>query len=249
MQLDTEFDSTPPSLSPIQQRVALALGSGLTITGAAHDAGLHRATVYRWLKTHPGFSAAVQQSRTEFVLSRRDDLHYLSNRAMETLLAILDNPRSSPSVLLRTSMFILQRSQIPGKGWCLPELLPKPDGNTLIDSASLEKECDLRAGIDGLEIEEIDESAAPTTPVAEAPETAADATQCDTAQPDANNVAEAAGACEAPYRDGGLPSCPVPADVLDARDLRSYYLDTMDDLKTIKKTGQPPAGEQEDLVA
>jgi hypothetical protein len=49
-----------------------------------------------------------RQSRAEFVLARRDDLHQFSNRALETL-AILDNPNSSPAVLLRTFMFILQR--------------------------------------------------------------------------------------------------------------------------------------------
>src|ERR1051326_3206307 len=125
--MPTVFDSPPLSLSPVQERVALSLGSGLTITGAAQEAGLHRATLYRWLKTHPGFAAAVQQARTEFILARRDDLHYLSNRAMETLLAILDNPRSSPAVLLRASMFILQRSETRGKGWCMPTSLPEPE--------------------------------------------------------------------------------------------------------------------------
>jgi hypothetical protein len=38
-------------------------------------------------------------------------------------------------------------------------------------------------------------------------------------QPEANNVADTPDAGEAPYRHGGLP-----------------YLDSMDDLKTIKKT-------------
>jgi hypothetical protein len=42
-------------------------------------------------------------------LTSIDALHHLSNRAVEALLAILDNPKSSPAVLLRTSIFILQR--------------------------------------------------------------------------------------------------------------------------------------------
>src|SRR5260370_22262428 len=86
------LDPSNSSLTPIQQQVALALGSGSTITGAAEDAGLHRVTVYRWMKTSKDFSAAVQHARAEFILSRRDDLHHLSSRALEPLLSILANP-------------------------------------------------------------------------------------------------------------------------------------------------------------
>src|ERR1039457_1311984 len=128
---------------------------------------VHRVTVYRWMKTCQPFSAALQRARAEFVLARRDDLHQLSNRALETLLAILDNPKSSPAVLLRTAMFILQRPQMPKAGWSMPEPAPNPDGEKLLDSAIIEQDYDSLPGLcnierdDPVEMETPAESAAP----------------------------------------------------------------------------------------
>ena len=204
--------------------VALALAAGSTITGAAEESGLHRATVYRWLKTHPGFNSAIQQARTEFILARRDDLHYLSNRAMETLLAILDNPRSSPAVLLRASMFILQRSQQPGKGWLMPEPVPQPDGITVTDSATLENQAANLISIDDFTPEQIEEPV--STPGA--------ATECDEMQHENGNVAGDVESCESSYRLGILPSCPVPPEVIERRNQRAAMQDVLDELKAIE---------------
>ena len=113
--------TTAVPLTTVQQCVVNAMAAGSTVSKAAQAYNLNRATVYRWMKLLPQFDAALQHARAEFVLARRDDLYYLSNRALETLLAILDNPRVSPAVHLRTAMFILQRNQLPKKGWCMPE--------------------------------------------------------------------------------------------------------------------------------
>lgn len=117
--------STNPSLTSIQQCVVDALAAGATITAAAEAGHIHRVTIYRWMKTLPQFQSALQRARSEFVLARRDDLHYLSSRALATLLAILDNPKASPSVLLKTSIFILQRPLDPKTAWTMPEPLPE----------------------------------------------------------------------------------------------------------------------------
>ena len=108
-----EHATDSPPLSTVQQCVVNALAAGSTLTDAAEAYGVHRVTIYRWMKTCKHFSTALQRARAEFVLARRDDLHQLSNRALETLLTILDNPKSSPAVLLRTAVFILQRPQMP----------------------------------------------------------------------------------------------------------------------------------------
>jgi hypothetical protein len=138
-------DSSP--LTTVQQCVVNALAAGSTLTDAAEAYGVHRVTVYRWMKTCQPFSAALHRARAEFVLARRDDLHQLSNRALETLLAILDNPKSSPAVLLRTAMFILQRPQLPKTGWSMPEPAPDPDGKKLLDSAIIEQDYDSLPGL------------------------------------------------------------------------------------------------------
>jgi transposase-like protein len=107
-------DSTP--LTTVQQCVVNALAAGSTLTDAAEAYGVHRVTVYRWMKTYKPFSAALHRARAEFVLASRDKLYNLSNRALDTLLSVLDNPESSPAVQLRTAMFILQRPQLPKTG-------------------------------------------------------------------------------------------------------------------------------------
>jgi hypothetical protein len=99
--------------------------------------------------------------RAEFVLASRDKLYHLSNRALDTLLAILDNPKSSPAVLLRTSMFILQRPQMPKTGWSMPEPSPDPDGKKLLDSAIIEQDYDSLPGLYNIERDEPAETGAP----------------------------------------------------------------------------------------
>jgi hypothetical protein len=89
---------------------------------------------------------------------------------LETLLAILDNPKSSPAVLLRTAMFILQRPQMPKTGWSMPEPAPDPDGEKLLDSAIIEQDYDSLPGLcnierdDPVEMETPAESAASEPP-------------------------------------------------------------------------------------
>ena len=202
--------------------MALALAAGATITSTAEQFQIDRSTIYRWMKSVPAFADAVQRGRAEFLLARRDDLQYLSSRAMETLLAILDNPRSSPAVLLRAAMFILKRPQTPGQGWVLPELLPQPGGPTINDSATLEAECARLADIADL---------APDAPSEPIPDAAA-ATEC-------NEMQHETELCEVPYSLGVLPSCPVPLAVLERRNFRIHFLDTMDGLKTTRNSDPP----------
>src|ERR1022692_1516248 len=134
-------DPLPPPPT-VQRSVVNPLAAVSTLTDAAEAYGVHRVTIYRWMKTCQPFSAALHRARAEFVLARRDDLYHLSTRALETLLAVLDNPTSSPAVLLRTAMFILQRPQLPKTGWSMPEPAPDPDGKKLLDSAIIEQDYD-----------------------------------------------------------------------------------------------------------
>src|SRR5450631_2360569 len=106
-----------PLLTTVQQCVINALATGATLTDAAVANNINRATIYRWMKTRKEFSTALHHARAEFVLARRDDLHYLSNRALEILLVILNNPKSSPAVLLP-----------PPCSSCYAPSFPKPAG-------------------------------------------------------------------------------------------------------------------------
>jgi hypothetical protein len=173
--------ATPP-LATVQQCVVNALAAGSTLSDAAKQYGVHRVTVYRWMKTSQSFADALHRARAEFVLARRDDLHKLSNGALEILLAILDNPKSSPAVLLRTAMFILQRPQLPKTGWTMPEPASDPDGNKLLDSAIIEQDYDSLPGLCNIE-KDFESATSEPPPPAESPATPpANVTACNQMQ-------------------------------------------------------------------
>jgi hypothetical protein len=238
-----------PLLTSVQQSVVDVLAAGTTLTDAAETYGLHRVTIYRWMKTSKPFLDALHRGRAEFVLARRDDLYQLSNRALEILMAILDNPKASPAVLLRTAMFILQRPQLPKTGWSMPEPAPNPDGNKLLDSAIIEQDYDSLPGLCNIEKDFQNEAENPAEPpeeptvVAESktyePEppseepapTAAEATECNEMQHETEICDTVASA---PSRPTGLHSCPVPPAVLEARQQHQTYLEILDLLKSVR---------------
>jgi hypothetical protein len=247
-----EHSTDSPPLTTVQQCVVDALAAGSTLTDAAEAYNVHRVTVYRWMKTCQPFSAALHSARAEFVLARRDDLHQLSNRALETLLAILDNPKSSPAVLLRTAMFILQRPQLPKTGWSMPEPAPDPDGQKLLDSAIIEQDYDSLPGLCNIERDietdspseapegtedPVESAASDPVPPPESPDAApADATPCNPMQHDSRNCDDVAPPAA---RQRGLRSCPVPPDVLKARNDRQKYVELLDMTKSIEQTPVP----------
>jgi hypothetical protein len=221
-------------LTTVQQRVANALAAGFTLTHAAETHHVNRVTIYRWMKTLPQFSAALHKARAEFVLARRDDLHHLSNRALETLLAVLDNPRSSPAVLVRASVFILQRPQLPKTGWTMPEPAPYPDGEKLVDSAIIERDYDGLPGLCNIERdpepEPSETETAAESNASEPPPPADDGAECNAMQHD-SAIFEAPAAPAAPRP--GLRSCPVPPAVLKARNDRAEYLGILDMIASV----------------
>ena len=227
-----------PPLISVQQCVIDALAAGSTLTDAAETCGVHRVTIYRWMKTSQPFIAALHRARAEFVLARRDDLYHLSNRALETLLAVLDNTRSSPAVQLRAAMFILQRPQLPKTGWSMPEPAPDPDGKKLLDSAIIEQDYDSLPGLCNIEREDpVEEESSTESSTCEPEPPAPDATVCNQMQHDFENCDDVASA-PAPRRPG-LHSCPVPPAVLKARNDHQNYLELLDMLKSIEQTPMP----------
>jgi hypothetical protein len=237
--------SARSSLSPVQQSVANALASGSTISGAALKFKVSRVTIYHWIKNHHDFSTALQQARAEFVLARRDDLRHLSDRAFESLLAILDNPRTPTGVLLRTAMFVLQRPQA-NTGWCLPEPVPQPDREKLFDSVLLEHGLDslpcLQGPPDGdprladPKPQLLLESAA--TPPAKAP---------DFTEP--YTISEVSPGPSPASRQSELLSCPAPPAVVKARNSHLRHQEALDQFKSFRKTAGVRTVEDETLLA
>jgi uncharacterized protein (DUF1778 family) len=218
--------SGSPSLSPVQQSVADALGSGSTISGAAEEFEVSRVTIYQWIKSRKDFAAAIQQARAEFVLSRRDDLQYMSDRALESLIAILDNPGAPPGVLLRVAMFILKRPQTK-TGWCMPEPVPEPGRQKLLDSVLIEHDYDTLPCLQGPAAGN-PKSADPEPP----PPSESAAGQTDFTK--SYTIPKKSSANPPAHRQTGLQSCPVPPAVAEAREQHQSGLEDLEQLKTFE---------------
>jgi hypothetical protein len=109
------FDALPP----LQARVAYALAAGASISAAAQQIGVHRATIHNWMKD-PAFNQAVGCARLEYAESLRDQLDELGALALDTIRQLLTDPNTPASVRLRAAMSILERPQFPDRGWALP---------------------------------------------------------------------------------------------------------------------------------
>jgi hypothetical protein len=126
-------DST--TLSPVQAQVVAALAQGRTITTAAAEAGIHRNTIHNWLH-EPVFHAAFEEAQREYTAALSDGMRDLAARAIETLRSLLDDPKASPSVRLRTALAILQRPHFPKPGWHMPVRIEPPQEQQLVDSSA-----------------------------------------------------------------------------------------------------------------
>ena len=210
--------SGSPSLSPVQQSVADALGSGSTISGAAEEFEVSRVTIYQWIKSRKDFAAAIQQARAEFVLSRRDDLQYLSDRALESVIAILDNP-ATPGARLRTAMFTLHRPQ-PKTGWCMPEPVPEPGREKHLDSVLLEHNYDSLPSLQD--------------PAAGAPPSPSESAAGPTDFTKSYTFTKNSGVNPHARRQTGLQSCPVPPAVAEAREQHLSGLEDLEHLKPLE---------------
>jgi acyl-CoA thioesterase len=103
------------SLSDVQQQVVAALAEGRTITAAAAEVQLHRATIHNWLKDIPAFKTALKEAKSLYAARLRDEMTDLSATALDTVRTVLQDAQSPTSVRLRAALAILQRQD-----WRLP---------------------------------------------------------------------------------------------------------------------------------
>jgi hypothetical protein len=125
------------TLSPVQAQVVAALAQGLTVTAAAGHAGIHRSTIYEWLKTVPGFQSAIRESREEFKETLRDDLKTLSAKALSTLHEVLDDSQAPAGVRVRAALAVLQRSDLPSQSWNLPAPAASPAEQAILQQIAV----------------------------------------------------------------------------------------------------------------
>ena len=108
-------------LSPVQVQVVAALAEGRSVTRAAADAGIHRTTIHKWIRTSADFRKAVDEARDYFYSQINDQLNELSTVALDTLRQLLTGPDTPPSVRLQAALAVLERPGLRYPGWQVPE--------------------------------------------------------------------------------------------------------------------------------
>jgi hypothetical protein len=99
---------TEPILTAQQQHVLALLAQGSTVEAAADAVGVHRNTVSNWRRAgSPEFRSAWQSAQIEQAAYWRDQLQLLGDVAVESLLHVLQDPKTSPSVRLKASLAVL----------------------------------------------------------------------------------------------------------------------------------------------
>jgi transposase-like protein len=101
------------ALSPQQQQVIDALSDGVSSTDAAAQAGVHRNTIANWRRNSLFFREALADAQYDRALLFRDQTERRLDRALETLDAVLSDPKASASVRLKAALFIIDRASTP----------------------------------------------------------------------------------------------------------------------------------------
>ena len=89
---ETPYNATVlEPLTPAQETAIAALLAGKTITDAAADAGVDRATVHRWLREDFTFTAAFNAGRRELREGVQTRLERLAEKAAAAVERAIDN--------------------------------------------------------------------------------------------------------------------------------------------------------------
>ena len=104
---------TDYSLSKQQIQVVAALSEGVTTTDAAALAGVHRNTIAYWRRNSPPFAHALSHAQYDRALYFRENADMLVELAFVTLEAILNDPKASPAVRLKASLYIIDMATTP----------------------------------------------------------------------------------------------------------------------------------------
>jgi hypothetical protein len=96
----------PPKLGAKQSIALDAILAGVTHTEAAHQAGVSRRTLARWLRCDPDFIAALNLCERERWVAGRQVLRSLLSKAIRAVEQTLDN--GSPTARLRAASLVLR---------------------------------------------------------------------------------------------------------------------------------------------
>ncbi len=115
------------------------ISHGATICAASAKAGIHRSTIYRWLKTDELFRGAVTEALELQSDSVDDRLTELSRKAVDILNDLMEQPDVPRELRFRAAVAVL--AHLPRHAWHrhkLPAVLlpeePEPEHNDDLDN-------------------------------------------------------------------------------------------------------------------
>jgi transposase-like protein len=114
---------TDYGLTPQQIEVIDALSSGVTMTAAADQVGIHRNTLSNWRRKSLPFQHAFAHAQYDRALLFRERSEELADIAAQAVREILSDPNTAPSVRLRAALAIMNTVSTP----------PEPKKQVLLD--------------------------------------------------------------------------------------------------------------------
>jgi AcrR family transcriptional regulator len=108
---DATPETEPPSkLTPAQITALAALAGGGNVSVAADAAGVHRASIYRWLDDDAEFLAELNRLKAEQRAALAAQVGELTAQALEVVRGVLTDPAVPAAVRLKAAMAVLERA-------------------------------------------------------------------------------------------------------------------------------------------
>ena len=126
-------------LSTPQLKAVTALASGETVAAAAQAAGVHRATIYNWVRDHAAFSAALRHSKILAAEVIDDEIRELAKLALDTIRQILTCDKTPAATRLKAAQYVLHGVAHPANEQPVPKSGDvEHELNTIIEDISLD---------------------------------------------------------------------------------------------------------------
>jgi hypothetical protein len=100
-------------LSAQQIAVICALSSGVNMTAAAEQAGVHRNTIANWRRNSLPFQQGFAHAQYDRALYYREKIENLVDLAIDSIQQILTDPKAPPSVKLKAALAIMTLASTP----------------------------------------------------------------------------------------------------------------------------------------
>ena len=101
------------SLTPQQEQVLALISAGSTISDAAQSAGIHRNTVYNWVRSAKTFRQALANAREAKAVYWHEQAEPLAAQALDTIRTLMTDPQARASVRLKAAQIILNLATNP----------------------------------------------------------------------------------------------------------------------------------------